>query len=219
MLLLIDNYDSFAHNLARYFVRLGCDVVVVRNDAITVDEVKRLEPEAIVVSPGPRAPEQAGCSIEVIRECHQQTPILGVCLGHQAIVAAWGGRIERTEPQHGRPSLVHHSQTGVFTGLPTPFSACRYHSLGCPREAVPAPLQVIGWTHDNIVMAVAHRKRPVIGLQFHPESILTEHGYEILGNFLRLAGITPITPLPTWEDELQRKLLPLPAGPQRPATF
>lgn len=189
MILLIDNYDSFVYNLARYFQRLGQETVVVRNDAATADDVRRMGPRAIVISPGPCTPAEAGCSVDVVRQLAGQIPILGVCLGHQAIAAAAGGRIVRAaEPRHGRTSLVEHNSTGLFAGVPSPFSVCRYHSLVVDEATLPGDLSVTARTTDGVIMAVEHRSLPVFGVQFHPEAALTEHGYDLLANFLRIAG-------------------------------
>lgn len=190
MILLIDNYDSFVHNLARYLVRLRQPTQVVRNDAITVPEIRALQPSAIVLSPGPCAPQQAGISLELIRELYQEIPILGICLGHQSIAEALGGKVVRgREPVHGRSSLVHHNQQGVFQDVPVPFNAGRYHSLVVDPDSLPRELEVTATTEENVIMGMTHREYPVIGLQFHPESILTQHGYQLLSNFLRLAGL------------------------------
>ena len=219
MLLLIDNYDSFAHNLARYFMRLGCDMQIARNDAVSVESVQRCLPQAIVLSPGPCTPEKAGCSIDLVRAFHSQVPILGVCLGHQAIVAALGGKIVRSEPMHGRTSLVRHDEQGVFEGISNPFLACRYHSLTAERESLPDQLQVSCQTEDGVIMAVRHREYPVVGVQFHPEAILTQHGYSLLANFLRLAQIGHAQPLPSMDSELTRCTTPCARIPKNPITF
>ncbi|MBS0207321.1 MAG: aminodeoxychorismate/anthranilate synthase component II [Planctomycetes bacterium] len=193
MILLVDNYDSFVHNLARYLTRLGGDVVVARNDVIDVAVLEHEPPQAIVISPGPCAPDQAGCSLDVIREMVGRVPMLGVCLGHQAIVQALGGKIVRAEqPRHGRASAVHHTGRGLFADLPSPLSACRYHSLVADEKTLPACLEVTARANDGVIMAVAHRELPIVGVQFHPESILTEYGYEMLANFLRLAGVRSV---------------------------
>ncbi len=190
MILLIDNYDSFVHNLARYLRQLGQTTRVVRNDAIGPEDVGRISPQAIVLSPGPCTPRTAGCSMELVRRFHEHIPILGVCLGHQAIAAAFGARIIRApEPMHGRTSSVVHDGRGVFEGLPNPLEACRYHSLVVEPTDVPTCLEVSGWTNEKVVMAFRHRKYPVVGLQFHPESVLTEHGYALLAGFLERAGL------------------------------
>jgi anthranilate synthase component II len=185
--LLIDNYDSFTYNLYQYLCELGADVTVRRNDAVTVDEAKAFAPDFLVISPGPGVPRDAGISIDLIRALGPDTPTLGVCLGHQAIAEAFGGVVIRApELMHGKASAVHHDGSGVFLGLPSPFRAIRYHSLCAAPEAVPAALEVIARTDSGVIMAVRHRQYPVHGVQFHPESILTEHGKDLLGNFLRL---------------------------------
>jgi anthranilate synthase/aminodeoxychorismate synthase-like glutamine amidotransferase len=190
VILLIDNYDSFVHNLARYFRLLGQETVVVRNDAIDVPQVRRLGPQAIVLSPGPRTPNEAGCSLEIVRQMHAEVPILGVCLGHQTIAAALGGRVVRAaQPMHGRASDVFHDGQGIFDGLPNPLTGCRYHSLVVDEPTLPDVLVVTARTADNTVMALRHRHRPVIGLQFHPESVLTCCGSALLAGFLRRSGL------------------------------
>ncbi len=205
MILLIDNYDSFVHNLARYFERLGQATHVVRNDAIDAARVATLKPTAIVLSPGPCTPNEAGCSLEIIRKCAGSMPILGVCLGHQAIAAAFGASIVRAhEPMHGRTSQVFHDGRNVLAGLPNPFTACRYHSLIIDRATLPDTLEVTAWTEDGTIMAVAHREWPVVGVQFHPESILTDFGYPILSNFLRIADIAAPANLPPMASEPHR---------------
>lgn len=189
MILLIDNYDSFVHNLARYFVRLGQETCIVRNDEMGVEEMRELEPAAIVISPGPCTPAEAGCSVEVIRACHESIPVLGVCLGHQAIGAAFGGVIARAlEPRHGRTSSIEHDGSGLFGGLPSPLTVCRYHSLAIDESTLPAFLHVTARAADGTIMALQHATAPLYGVQFHPEATLTEHGYAMLANFLRLAG-------------------------------
>jgi anthranilate synthase/aminodeoxychorismate synthase-like glutamine amidotransferase len=190
MLLLIDNYDSFVHNLARYFERLGQATRVVRNDAVTIDGVFAARPAAIVLSPGPCTPREAGVSLELVRELHGEIPMLGVCLGHQVIAEALGGHVVRARmPVHGQSSEIRHSGRGLFEGLPSPMRVGRYHSLVAEPESLREPLRATAWTSDGVVMALEHERFPVFGVQFHPESILTECGYELLSNFLRLAGI------------------------------
>lgn len=187
MILLIDNYDSFVHNLARYVRELGGETEVVRNDAITTREIERRAPSHIIVSPGPCTPREAGVSIEAISTFGGRIPILGVCLGHQSIAAACGGEVVRSErPMHGRASPVHHTGVGIFQGVPSPFRAARYHSLIVPRTPLPDCLRVVATTEDEEVMAFHHRDFAVWGVQFHPESVLTEHGYTLLRNFLSL---------------------------------
>jgi anthranilate synthase component 2 len=185
MLLMIDNYDSFTYNLVQYLGELGQDVKVVRNDEMTVDEIESLGAERIVLSPGPCTPNEAGVSLDVIRRFAGRVPILGVCLGHQAIGQAFGGKvIHARQLMHGKVSLIHHQGKGVFAGLPTPYEATRYHSLAIERESCPADLEVTAWTEDGEIMGVRHRTLPVEGVQFHPESILTQHGHALLRNFL-----------------------------------
>ncbi len=185
MLLMIDNYDSFTWNLVQYFGELGEDVRTVRNDAIGLDGIAALAPARIVISPGPCTPNEAGISLATIHRFAGTIPILGVCLGHQAIGAAFGGRVVRArQVMHGKTSPIHHSGAGVFRGLPQPFTAIRYHSLAVERESLPACLEVTAWTDDGEIMGLRHRELPVEGVQFHPESILTEHGHALLRNFL-----------------------------------
>ena len=185
MLLMIDNYDSFTYNLVQYFGELGADVKVVRNDEIDLAEVARLKPERIVISPGPCTPNEAGISVPLIREFAGKVPLLGVCLGHQSIGQAYGGHIVRAKTlMHGKTSLVHHQDIGVFRGLPDPFTATRYHSLVIERATLPDCLEITAWTDDGEIMGVRHKTLAVEGVQFHPESILTEHGHDLLRNFL-----------------------------------
>ncbi len=202
MILLIDNYDSFVHNLARYFERLGRQTEVVRNTAIDAAGVRRLRPDVLVLSPGPCAPRQAGCSLELVRALHGELPILGVCLGHQAVAEAFGGRVVRAEePVHGRATPIRHDGHGVFEGLPAEFAAGRYHSLVVEEASLPECLEISARAPGGAIMALRHRGLPVVGLQFHPESILTEHGYRLLANFLRLAGLPLSEPLPSMDTE------------------
>ena len=185
MLLMIDNYDSFTYNLVQYFGELGEDVHTVRNDAITLDDIERLAPARIVISPGPCTPTQAGISVPLLRHFAGRVPMLGVCLGHQAIGAAFGGHIVRArELMHGKTSPVQHTGQGVFRGLPSPFIVTRYHSLAIERTSLPDCLEVTATTDDGEIMGVRHRELPIEGVQFHPESILTEHGHALLRNFL-----------------------------------
>ncbi len=186
MVLVIDNYDSFTYNLVQYLGELGAEVRVMRNDAVSVDEVARAKPDRIVISPGPGRPEQAGVTMDVIRTLSASVPILGVCLGHQAIGAAFGGRVVRAGvPMHGKTSTIAHDGRGVFAGIDGPFLASRYHSLIVADDGLPADLEVTARTQDDgIVMGLRHRTRPVHGVQFHPESILTGEGHTILRNFL-----------------------------------
>jgi anthranilate synthase/aminodeoxychorismate synthase-like glutamine amidotransferase len=185
MLLMIDNYDSFTYNLVQYLAELGAHVEVRRNDAISLDQIAALGPAGIVISPGPCTPREAGISVPVIERFAESVPTLGVCLGHQAIGAALGGRIIGAKRiMHGKTSLIHHDGTGVFRGLEDPFVATRYHSLVIDPEAVPADLEVSAWTDDGEIMGVRHRRWPLEGVQFHPESILTVAGKRLLKNFL-----------------------------------
>ena len=186
MLLLIDNYDSFTYNLAHRIGELGAAVKVVRNDAITLEEIERMGPERIVISPGPGRPETAGVSVELLRRFAGRMPTLGVCLGHQALAVAFGGRVDRaTAPMHGKTSIVAHEGTHLFAGVGAPFEAGRYHSLVIARDAVPEDFVVTAWVSDDrTIMGVRHRERPVFGVQFHPESVLTPIGHRILQNFL-----------------------------------
>jgi anthranilate synthase/aminodeoxychorismate synthase-like glutamine amidotransferase len=220
MIFLIDNYDSFAHNLARYLVRLDQCVVVARNDQTCVQDVRRLHPDAIVISPGPCTPTEAGCSLDIVRDLAHEVPILGVCLGHQAIAAGFGGTIVRaSSPVHGQASQIHHNGNGVFEGLPNPLRACRYHSLVVDENSLPAEFQITAKTCDGVVMGIQHRELPVVGLQFHPESILTEHGYAMLANFFRLTRIDVPNPLPSFEDELCVERRDDYEAPDSPVTF
>jgi anthranilate synthase component 2 len=185
MLLMIDNYDSFTWNLVQYFGELGEEVRVFRNDEITVEAIAALKPDRIVVSPGPCSPAEAGISVAAIRAFAGRIPLLGVCLGHQSIGAAFGGRIVHARQlMHGKTSPVHHADAGVFRGLPDPFTATRYHSLAIARDSLPACLEVTAWTDDGEIMGVRHREFSVEGVQFHPESIRSEHGHRLLRNFL-----------------------------------
>ena len=196
MILLIDNYDSFVYNLDRYLQRLGQKTVVVRSDAMTVDAISRLRVQAIVISPGPKSPDDAGCSMEVIRRLGSSTPVLGVCLGHQSIGQVYGGKIVRAEqPIHGKASTIEHDGKGLFEGIPNPCVVGRYHSLIVERSSLPSCLQPTAWTSDGTIMALSHVEHPVVGVQFHPESILTKHGYQLLANFLCMHQI-PHGPLP-----------------------
>ena len=192
MVLLIDNYDSFVYNLSRYFVEMGCETAVVRNDGISVDDVRDRKPQAIVISPGPCTPREAGISVDLIRELAGSVPILGVCLGHQALAEALGGRVIRAlEPVHGRASWIRHRETPLFAGVGNPFLATRYHSLVVEPASLPDDLAVTARTDDGVVMALEHRQWPLFGVQFHPESVLTQSGHALLANFLRLAGLEP----------------------------
>jgi anthranilate synthase component 2 len=186
MLLMIDNYDSFTYNLVQYFGELGEDVKVVRNDEITVEQIATMNPQRIVVSPGPCTPNEAGVSVPVIRHFAGKIPLLGVCLGHQSIGQAFGGRIVHAKQlMHGKVSRISHQNAGVFRELPNPLTATRYHSLVIQRESLPDCLEVTAWTDDGEIMGVRHKELAVEGVQFHPESILTERGHDLLANFLR----------------------------------
>jgi anthranilate synthase component 2 len=185
MLLMIDNYDSFTYNLVQYFGELGQDVRVYRNDEIEVDAIAQLAPERICISPGPCTPNEAGVTLALIERFAGAIPILGVCLGHQAIGQAFGGHVIRAKAlMHGKTSEIEHTGVGVFSGLPSPFTATRYHSLAVRRETLPRCLEVTAWTADGEVMGLRHKALPLEGVQFHPESIATEHGHELLRNFL-----------------------------------
>jgi len=194
MLLMIDNYDSFTYNLVQYFGELGVDIRVFRNDEISVDEIASLEPEHIVISPGPCTPKEAGVSVETIKTFSGKIPILGVCLGHQSIGEAFGGKIIRAKRvMHGKISAIHHEGKGVFRGLKNPFEATRYHSLVIERESLPDCLELTAWTENEDgsfeeIMGVRHRELAVEGVQFHPESILSQHGHQMLKNFLENGG-------------------------------
>ena len=186
MLLMIDNYDSFTYNLVQYFGELGADVRVFRNDAITVKEIAAMKPDTLVISPGPCSPKEAGISVDAIKAFAGKLPILGVCLGHQSIGYAFGGEVVHAKQlMHGKVSPVHHADTGVFAGLPNPFSATRYHSLAIRRDTLPDCLEVTAWTEDGEIMGVRHKEHAIQGVQFHPESIMTEHGHQLLQNFLK----------------------------------
>ena len=187
MLLMIDNYDSFTYNLVQYLGELGAEVEVLRNDEITLEGIERLWPAQIVISPGPCTPNEAGVSVPLVKQFAGKIPILGVCLGHQAIGQALGGRIVHAKRlMHGKTCAIQHDGRGVFRGLPSPFTATRYHSLAIERASLPDCLEVSAWSDDGEIMGVRHRDLPVEGVQFHPESILTEKGHELLANFLRI---------------------------------
>ena len=186
MILLIDNYDSFTYNLYQYLAELGAEVFVVRNDKISLEEIEKMKPEKIVISPGPCTPDKAGISNDVVKHFGQTTPMLGVCLGHQCVGNSYGGIVGNAgEIMHGKTSPVHHDGKGVFGGLPNPFNAVRYHSLAIFRENLPQELEVTAWTENGLIMGVRHKEHPVEGIQFHPESIMTENGKELLSNFLK----------------------------------
>ena len=185
MILLIDNYDSFTYNLFQFLSELGAKVFVARNDSLTIEDVGRLSPERIIISPGPRTPREAGISNEVVRHFGATTPVLGVCLGHQCVGYAYGSEVRNAgEIVHGKTSMINHDGKGVFGGLPNPFEAIRYHSLAISRNDLPAELEVTAWTDSGVIMGVRHKTYPVEGIQFHPESIMTKAGKDILQNFL-----------------------------------
>jgi anthranilate synthase component 2 len=189
---MIDNYDSFTFNIVQYLGELGAEVHVVRNDELSIEEIEALKPERIVVSPGPCTPREAGVSVAVLQHFAGKLPMLGVCLGHQAIGEAFGGEVVRAKTvMHGKTSPVTHTGVGVFAGLPSPFTANRYHSLAIRRENLPACLEVTAWTDDGEIMGVRHREFAIEGVQFHPESILSEHGHALLQNFLKLNTAEP----------------------------
>ncbi len=220
MILLVDNYDSFVHNLARYFQRLGHETQVARNDAVTVAEIRSLRPDAIVISPGPCTPDEAGCCVDVVQQFADRIPILGVCLGHQAIAAAFGARIIRAhQPMHGRASEVFHNGAGILKEVPSPFVAGRYHSLVVDEATLPDCLDITARAADGTVMGLQHRSKPVFGVQFHPESILTDYGYNVLAGFLREAGLTLPKSLPDISDELVRRGAPPEPAFSTPLTF
>ena len=190
MILVIDNYDSFTYNLVHYLNELGAETEVWRNDALTVDEALALRPEAILLSPGPCTPNEAGICLDLFASAPNDLPIFGVCLGHQAMGQAFGGKVVRAKSlMHGKTSQIHHDNPGVFAGLPNPFVATRYHSLAVERATLPETLRVNAWTDDGEIMGLAHRDRPIHGVQFHPESIATEGGHQLLANFLDLAKV------------------------------
>ena len=186
MLLMIDNYDSFTYNLVQYFGELGEEVRTLRNDEITLQEIADMQPERICISPGPKSPEDAGVSVAVLSHFAGKIPMLGVCLGHQSIATAFGGKVIRAKQvMHGKTSLIHHTGVGVFHGLPSPFSVIRYHSLALERSSLPACLEITAWTDDGEIMGVRHKEFDIQGVQFHPESILSEHGHALLKNFIQ----------------------------------
>lgn len=219
MILLIDNYDSFVHNLARYFRRLGQRTHVVRNDCINLDEIASLSPNAIVLSPGPRGPLEAGICLEVVQRYSGQIPLLGVCLGHQVVAQAFGARIVRSAvPMHGRSSPIEHDGKGLFESVPDPTIVGRYHSLTVEVETLPTDLVTTAQTADGTIMGLRHARMPVYGVQFHPESILTTHGYQILENFLRLAGVSD-RHIARDVDEQAFRAIQADTWPERPVTF
>ena len=192
MILMIDNYDSFTYNLVQYIGELDYKVVVARNDAITVEKIKRLKPSKIIISPGPCSPDQAGVSLDIVNYFHQTIPILGVCLGHQTIAQAFGTKIVHARNvMHGKTSLIHHKQKGLFKNIPSPYTVMRYHSLVAQEESLADCFEITAWTEDengakDEIMGISHKDLPILGVQFHPESISTEYGYDLLGNFLKL---------------------------------
>ncbi|HSI39123.1 MAG TPA: aminodeoxychorismate/anthranilate synthase component II [Xanthobacteraceae bacterium] len=191
MILVIDNYDSFVFNIARYLAELGEEAKVLRNDALSPADIAASGARALIISPGPCAPDEAGVSLEAVAALSGRLPILGICLGHQCIGQAFGGQVVRArEPMHGRASMIRHAGTDVFEALPSPFAAGRYHSLAVELRG-DEPLAATAWSEDGEIMGLAHRTHPTYGVQFHPESVLTEHGYALLGNFLRRAGLAP----------------------------
>ncbi|SUA64194.1 Anthranilate synthase component 2 [Oligella sp. MSHR50489EDL] len=187
-LFMLDNYDSFTYNLVQYFGELGAEVTVARNDEITVEEIDALEPDLICISPGPCSPAEAGISVDVIKHFAGQVPILGVCLGHQSIGAAFGGKIVRAKQlMHGKTSAITHSGSDVFSDIPSPFTVTRYHSLVIERDSLPECLEITAESEDGEIMGVAHKEMPIFGVQFHPESVLSDYGHELLNNFLKYA--------------------------------
>ncbi|WP_029086871.1 anthranilate synthase component II [Brevundimonas aveniformis] len=190
MILVVDNYDSFTYNLVHYLAELGAPTHVIRNDDLTAAEALALHPEAILLSPGPCSPNEAGICLGLLDAAPDDLPIFGVCLGHQAMGQAFGGDVIRAKQlMHGKTSPIHHEGRSIFKGLPSPFTATRYHSLAVRRETLPDVLEVTAWTEDGEIMGLAHKTRPIHGVQFHPESIATEHGHDMLANFLDLAGV------------------------------
>ena len=190
MILVIDNYDSFTYNLVHYLNELGAETLVHRNDALSVAEALGMKPQGVLLSPGPKTPDDAGICLSLLTAAPADLPIFGVCLGHQAIGQAYGGEVVRAKAiMHGKTSQIHHEGKGVFAGLKNPFTATRYHSLSVEKDQLPADLEVTAWTEDGEIMGVQHRTRPVFGVQFHPESIATECGHELLANFLDVAGV------------------------------
>jgi anthranilate synthase component 2 len=195
MILVIDNYDSFTYNLVHYLNELGARTQVFRNDALSVDAALALRPQAVLLSPGPCTPDEAGICLDLLARAPQDLPILGVCLGHQAMGQAEGGRVIRAQAlMHGKTDAIAHTGVGLFKDIPSPFTATRYHSLAIDRSSLPNSLEVTAWTADGEIMAVQHRERPWHGVQFHPESIATQYGHELLANFLDLAGVDRAVP-------------------------
>jgi anthranilate synthase component 2 len=186
---MIDNYDSFTYNLVQYFSELGQEVIVRRNDQLSIEDISNLNPEFLVISPGPCTPNEAGISLDIVNNFKGKIPILGVCLGHQTIGQAFGGKITHAQTiMHGKTSLIHHKNEGVFKGLKNPFTATRYHSLVIDRESLPACFEITAWTDDNEIMGIRHKELFLEGVQFHPESILSEHGHDLLENFIKKNG-------------------------------
>ena len=202
--LVIDNYDSFVYNLVQYLAQLGAEPVVHRNDGITLDEARQLAPDAVLISPGPGRPSDAGVSNELIRELGGSVPLLGVCLGHQCIAEVFGGVIVRApEIMHGKTSMIHHEEAGVMRGLPNPFEATRYHSLVVEPESFPRELEITARTDDGVIMGLRHRDLPIEGVQFHPESVLTSGGHQLLANWLKSTGwqaVLPPEPAEAWRS-------------------
>lgn len=189
MILLIDNYDSFVYNLAQAFMELDQDVMVRRNDRITLDEAKHISPYALVISPGPKTPDQAGCSNDLIRYCSGRIPVLGVCLGHQCIAYSFGGKIKRADKVvHGKLSRIYHNQDGLYSGVNNPFSAARYHSLLVEKETLPAHIEITAFTEYGEIMGIKVKGQNTVGVQYHPESFLSEEGKKILDNFIKIGG-------------------------------
>ena len=197
MILVIDNYDSFTYNLVHYLNELGAPTLVHRNDALSVEQALGLKPEAVLLSPGPCTPDEAGICLDILSQAPADLPILGVCLGHQALGQASGGKVIRAKAlMHGKTDAINHTGQGVFAGLPSPFTATRYHSLAVERESLPDVLEITAWSGDGEIMGLQRRDRPVHGVQFHPESIATEHGHDLLANFLTLAGVRRLATTP-----------------------
>ncbi len=220
MLLLIDNYDSFVYNLARYLQRLGAETIVVRNDEVSIEWIRRNPIEAIVLSPGPCTPQEAGMSLEIVQAFADHLPLLGVCLGHQTIAAAFGAKIVRANtPMHGRTSRIHWQPGSLFEGLNNPVEVARYHSLVVDEASLPAELRITARTSDDTIMAFEHESLPIVGWQFHPESILTDGGYSMLAAFFRRAGIPMSSTIPDMASEQRRKKMIPEVTPNRPITF
>jgi anthranilate synthase/aminodeoxychorismate synthase-like glutamine amidotransferase len=220
LIVLVDNYDSFVHNLARYFERLGVATRVVRNDATSVDSLLTWQPQAIVLSPGPCGPDEAGISLEVVRRLYTKIPLLGVCLGHQTIAQALGATIVRgRQPIHGQSSLITHQNSRLFAGLPNPMAVGRYHSLVVDPTSLGGDLVATAHTDDGVLMALEHRTLPVFGVQFHPESILTEAGFSLLANFLNIAGVGSLAAADAMTSELELASPPPRVLPSTPIAY